>query len=96
MRFKRVRISFYSLIDILTAGKRFGVVLFRGDRTSMRKSSLQGSQSQEKRAMRFETHLSGRTVREDIRLDIRKITDVRVKIFVQPRISTVNFALLYS
>ena len=46
--------------------------------------------------MRFETHLSGRTVREDIRLDIRKITDVRVKIFVQPRISTVNFALLYS
>jgi len=35
----------------------------------------------------------GRTIRADIRLDIRKITDVRVELSVQPRISTVKSAL---
>jgi len=34
----------------------------------------------------------GRTVRADVRLDIRKITDDRVELFVQPRISVVNRA----
>ena len=34
----------------------------------------------------------GRTVRADIRMDIRKITDVRVELSVQPRISVVNRA----
>jgi len=42
----------------------------------------------------------GWTVRADIRLDIRKdirkTKDVRVELSVQPRISTVNFALGYS
>jgi len=32
----------------------------------------------------------------DIRLDFRKITDVRVELFIQPRIPTVNVALGYS
>jgi len=34
----------------------------------------------------------GRTVRADIRLDIRKIKDVRVELSVQPRISVLNRA----
>jgi len=34
----------------------------------------------------------GRTVRADIRLNIRNITDVRVELSVQPRISAVNCA----
>jgi len=34
----------------------------------------------------------GRTVRVDIRLDIRKIKDVRVELSVQPRISVLNRA----
>jgi len=37
----------------------------------------------------------GRTVRADIRLDIRKITDVRVESSVQPRISVVNRAPIF-
>jgi len=35
----------------------------------------------------------GWTVRADIHLDIRKITDVRVELSEQLRVSTVNFAL---
>jgi len=35
-------------------------------------------------------------IRLDIRLDIGKITDVRVALSVPPQISTVNFALGYS
>ena len=34
----------------------------------------------------------GRTVRADIRSDIRKIKDVRVELSVQPRISVLNRA----
>jgi len=34
----------------------------------------------------------GQTVRADIRLDIRKITDVRVKLSAQPWISVLNRA----
>ena len=37
--------------------------------------------------------LAEQIVRADIRLDIRKITDVRVELSVQPRISTVKSAL---
>jgi len=37
----------------------------------------------------------GRIVRADIRLDIRIITDVRVELSVQPRISAVNCAPKY-
>jgi len=37
-------------------------------------------------------NIPGRTVRADIRLDIRNITDVRVELSVQPRISAVNCA----
>ena len=44
--------------------------------------------------------IPGRTVRADIRLDVRayirlsaKITDVRVELSMQPRISIINFTL---
>jgi len=36
--------------------------------------------------------IPGRTVRADIRLDIRKITDLSVELSMQPRISVVNRA----
>ena len=35
-------------------------------------------------------HTPGRTVRADIRLDIRKVKNVRVELSVQPRISVLN------
>jgi len=38
------------------------------------------------------TDNSGRTVRVDIRLDIRKITEILVELSVQPRISVVHRA----
>jgi len=42
--------------------------------------------------MQWKFEHPGRTVRADIRLDIRNITDVRVELSVQPRISAVNCA----
>ena len=40
----------------------------------------------------FISLIPGRTVRADVRLDIRKITDVRIELSVQPRISVIDRA----